>query len=1296
MKKTPILLNLLFSSVVIFSFLFLITRENSNITNLTESSKKTLKALNHTTTKNLKSEFNESQSENDEDEFESGENEGGEKAGYDKPGGALQYEVKYTRDPVTKTVPKERLINAYEYAKQLDAQRDNPIPITWHERGPDNIGGRTRAILVDLNDVSRNTIFAAGVGGGLWKTTNIQDVTPNWTSVNDFFDNLAITTLAQNPLNPQEIYFGTGEGWFNVDEIRGLGIWKSTDGGATFNRLASTTDITKFGTVQKISINPKNGDIYAATRGRSGFEIGPGGVSDHSGGIFRSTDGGTTFVQVLGEGNGSVSYRAADVEVNANGTVYASMGIFQTDGIYKSYTGNSGSWSLVNTALSGFPPTGFYRLELAMAPSDTNTFYVVAQNAAPVGAPAGFTQYGILGIYKTNNGGTLFTTCTLPVDNDPLIGTDYTRGQAWYDLICAVDPNNANILWVGGIDLFKSTNGGTAWVQQTHWTGSYGHQYVHADQHQILFSPGSSSIIYFGNDGGIWRCSDGTALLPTIKSKDYGYNVTQYYGCAMHPGANVNHFLAGAQDNGSHKFSSAGMNTVVEASGGDGAIPHIDQLDPTYQMTAYVFNSYFYSTDGGNSFTQSDINSNGQFINPTDYDPVVKKLYGANTNGTYLRWEDPSTGGATGTEVTVTGMDTIVTSVTCSPNVANRVYFGTENGKLFYVDNANTGSTVTGINISTGLPAAVISCVTVQTGNENHIIVTYSNYGVNSVWETTNHGTSWTSIEGNLPDMPVWWVIFSPLSNNKALLATEVGVWTTDSLLGNSTVWGPSNTGLANVSTHMLQYRTSDNLVLAATHGRGLFSTDAFSTPRVNFGTQRKVSYKNVPVQFSDDSYQASSWLWDFGDGNTSSAQNPAHAYAASGTYSVSLTINGSLTATKTNYISILPEKGTPYVTTDTAYTGGFETSPADFADETISGTSWERGNSAISGKNGTHTGSFAWVTGLSEANYSNGSIAYLYTPEYNMVASGTYTIKFWSKFSCETGWDGFRVEYTTDQGTTWIPVGTIGLNWYNYINSALATVFPAGEPYFSGVQPNYTQYSNDVSSLSGNSRVGFRFNFRSDPNTSDIGVAVDDFELDGPPNGPLPVELMSFTAVTEPKRVTLNWTTSGELNNKGFYIERKNKNNNDWVSAGFIAGSGTSSQAHNYSYIDNNLNSGTYSYRLKQTDFNGNYAYHSLANEVTIGVPKKFALSQNYPNPFNPTTKIDFDLPVDSRVTIKIYDMAGREVALLLNNELRSAGYYTAQFNANSFASGVYFYSIVAEGTANKFIATKKMVLVK
>jgi len=190
-----------------------------------------------------------------------------------------------------------------------------------------------------------------------------------------------------------------------------------------------------------------------------------------------------------------------------------------------------------------------------------------------------------------------------------------------------------------------------------------------------------------------------------------------------------------------------------------------------------------------------------------------------------------------------------------------------------------------------------------------------------------------------------------------------------------------------------------------------------------------------------------------------------------------------------------------------------------------------------------------------------------------------------------------------------------------------------------------------------------------------------------------LPVELSSFTSSVNKNNVILNWSTVSEQNNHKFVIERNSSGS--WISAGEVTGSGTTNESRAYSFTDRNLSSGTYSYRLKQIDYNGNFEYHNLIGEVIVGVPNAFTLLQNYPNPFNPTTKIDFSLPVDSRVSIKIYDMLGKEAAVLMNNELRTAGYYSVQFNGSSLSSGIYFYAISAEGQQN-FSLTRKMVLVK
>jgi len=187
-----------------------------------------------------------------------------------------------------------------------------------------------------------------------------------------------------------------------------------------------------------------------------------------------------------------------------------------------------------------------------------------------------------------------------------------------------------------------------------------------------------------------------------------------------------------------------------------------------------------------------------------------------------------------------------------------------------------------------------------------------------------------------------------------------------------------------------------------------------------------------------------------------------------------------------------------------------------------------------------------------------------------------------------------------------------------------------------------------------------------------------------------LPVELASFVSTISGRNVELNWSTASENNNSGFDIERSSVNGS-WSKIGNVAGNGTTSTGNSYSYTDRNIATGNYNYRLKQIDFNGNFEYFNLSNEVVVGIPTKFDLSQNYPNPFNPSTKINFDLPTDGKVSLKIFDMSGKEIMTLVN-EVKTAGYYSVNFNASNLSSGVYFYSL----SANNFTATKKMMLLK
>lgn len=1173
---------------------------------------------------------------------------------------AILQEVEFTKDLATNTVPRERLKFALAYAEELRVQAAGnrvagAIPnMIWQERGPKNVGGRTRAIMIDPNDVSKKTLWSAGVGGGLWKTTDITQASPLWTPVNDMFNNIAITTLAYNPANTQIFYFGTGEGYFNADAIRGDGIWKTVNGGTTWTQLASTTSNANFRYIQKIVVHPVSGDVYAGTQN----------------GLFRSADAGVSWTKVLGNGTGATNDRVADIEISANNTIYTSTGLFATDGVYKSTTGLAGSWTKINTGTNGFPTTGFNRIELACAPSNANTLYAVTQSSA---------TNGVYQILQTTDAGTTWTVRTNPTDADGGIGTDFTRTQAWYDLTAAVDPNNPNTLCVGGIDIFKSVNGGSSWQQLCHWYGGFGFQEVHADQHAIIYEPGNSSVIYFGNDGGIYRTGDGTATIPSIVSKSENYNVTQYYACAMNPTAFSSQFIAGAQDNGSQQYSALGINSTIEVTGGDGCYTHIDQNQAQYQFTSYVYNNYYRSTNTGASFTGITSNNTGYFVNPTDYDDLNNNLYASKAAGDYyVILNAPAN--ATFTTVAVAAFNSgRATHISVSPNTANRVFFGLNNGRIIKVDNAHT-TTPTAVNITgAGMPTGTVSCIAVEAGNDNHLLATYSNYGSVSVWETTNGGTTWVSVEGNLPDMPVRWALFNPTIPSQAVIATEVGVWSTDLLSGVSTVWGPSSNGLANVRTDMLQIRTSDKLVIAATHGRGLYSTDVFADPYPDFVSDKRLAYTGKPISFTDASYKSTSWSWNFGDATNSSVKNPVKIYTTPGLYTVTLQINGStsLQRVKTSYIQVLPSRGIPY---NPAAGGNFDINPLDFGAETISGTPFERGTSAIGGKNGTFSGSNAWVSGLNANTYNDNTDARLWTPNYNFTVSGTYTLRFYRKNIFEIGWDGFVVEYSLNKGDSWTPIGTVVANWYDFANTAGTTSFPLNQPYFNQTRSAFTLCQYNVSALAGNANVAFRIRFKSDVTINAAGVAIDDFEIIGPVNTPLPVDLVNFTGKGFEKYNHLSWLTVSETNNDHFELERS-VNGTEFYSIAVVKGAGTTSTGNSYFYKDDKIEERNYYYRLKQVDYNGDFQYKGIVL-VNRSANNSGTIASVFPNPFLNKITIIFNGSIKEDVTVSLFNFAGKEIS---TKKLFSEGVHcTFDLSDLNISAGAYLLKVTS-GTSTR-----------
>lgn len=734
----------------------------------------------------------------------------------DRPDLAAEQDFLRTLDPASGEIPVERLfaanVLASEQLRQARASGGGPLVTeAWEERGPTNVAGRTRAILFDPNDATNKRVFAGGVAGGLWVTEDITTPTVDWLPIDDFWANLAVSSITYNPSNTLEMYAGTGEGYFNIDAVRGSGIFKSIDGGTTWDLLPATNNPTFYYT-QRLAVHHTSGDIYAATRS----------------GIRRSQDGGNSWELVL-------SGRGVDLAIVPDGRIYATAGIFTAGQVFSTDTGNDGDWDQLNSGSNGFPTGGIQRVEIATSPVNSDLVYAVTQS----------TSGGVGAMYKTTDGGTTWSTIAQP--NDVEYGSDFSRGQAWYDLSLAVDPSSEDTLYVGGINTFRSTNGGGSWTQLSHWTGSFGFPYVHADQHGIAFMPGSSDIVIFSHDGGISYTENATDPSPSFINRNKNYNVTQFYAGAINPTSGSNIMLAGAQDNGTQRFAAPGLGGTTEVRGGDGGFTFIDQTEDNYAISSYVRNTYSLSTNGGVTYSISLINDNtGSFINPADYDDIEDILYSYRTSSSLYRVLDV-TGSRSVSQITGSFGGT-VTHLRVSPYSAagtSTLFIGTQSGRMFRIDDAESTPSITEI---TGPFVGAVSSIDFGS-SEDQILLTASNYGITSVWESIDGGATWQDKEGDLPDMPVRWAMYNPMSRNGVLLATEAGVWET----ANFNVVSPHWTIAPEfplVRTDMLQLRESDMTVMATTHGRGVFT--ATLRPVVT-------SNEDTPLASTPRDYQLSS-----------------------------------------------------------------------------------------------------------------------------------------------------------------------------------------------------------------------------------------------------------------------------------------------------------------------------------------------------------------------------------------------------------------------------------------------------
>lgn len=775
----------------------------------------------------------------------------------DSPDMAALQDYLNTVDPALQRVPKERLKVAWETSREL--ARENLLKSTkqlqW-QNTQSNMAGRVRAIMWDPNDPDMKKVWAGAVTGGLWYKENITN-DDNWVPVNDFWPGLSISCITSDPNDPQNFYVGTGEAQTALVIYRessgvGFGIVHSTDAGENWEIMPDTEE---FEYITDIKVRDENGTsvLYAAVA--SGVYKGASHVSSPSDGLYRKEVGSNNWEQVLPDIIGQETpYTPSDVEIGADGRIYVgTMQNINGDGgatILYSDSGLEGSWSIndeYNILISntgGFDLPG--RVILATAPSDENRVYACIAQGYYYGLPG----YECHILVRSFDKGSSWEFMSVP----PNVNGGNWAFIAWHALTAAVDPNDADVLYVGALDMFRSEDAGDTWSHKSNWQGGGNSNFIHADQHAMIYQPGSSHKAIISSDGGVFYTFNAGLNTPSFHRKNFGLNTLQFYKCDIDPTPASVFFIGGMQDNGTIFHDGNPIEPENSISGGDGGACFIDKDEPDVFITSYQNNRFFLfgNYQYQNSATQW---ASGNFISSVDYDYKLNTLYANAVTVTnfmqdsILRISGIPYGPVVGEFINLnTGTTVPYTHVKYSeysPDDAATIYCGSQSGRLFKVENAQDEASVSEIG-DEEFPSAAISCVAFK-GSEDTMLVTFSNFGISSVWQSYDNGQNWSEKEGNLPDMPVRWAIYHPDNGKAAMLATEIGVWTSWNLDEDQPTWSPDVEGLANVRVDMLRIREEDKMVLAGTHGRGLYYTTYDNNPSTGITSRPQPEFTVSP-----------------------------------------------------------------------------------------------------------------------------------------------------------------------------------------------------------------------------------------------------------------------------------------------------------------------------------------------------------------------------------------------------------------------------------------------------------------
>lgn len=777
----------------------------------------------------------------------------------------------------SRTFPSGDLANYRQKIIEYRAQAELQTPANrnttanWQMIGPNIIpsnGGAGRINNVRLIPGTTNQFVVATPGGGVWKYNG-----STWSTATDFLSRIGFADVAIDYTNNSIMYAASGDN--DGGDTPGIGIFKSTNGGSTWN-VSGLSSVSRF---YRLIMHPTNPNILL--------------VSTNAG-IYRTTDGAANWTQVSFETN----IRDMEFKPGDPTTIYAA----KTTSNIILFRSTDGGASFSNTGVgSGLPSSSNGRAMIAVTDNDPNYIYLVLGNPS---------NNGFKGVYRSVDGGATWTTQSTSPN---LLGWSNTGsdtdGQQWYDLAIAASPTNKDLVVVGGVNVWRSTNGGTNWQIAGHWTGS-GAPYIHADIHDLNFDANGITV-YAGCDGGIFKKDDITNSSAWTDLSS-GMAIAQMYRMGQST-QSQSKVLSGWQDNGTNLWT--GPNTWQRVIGGDGMECLIDYSNDTYQYGELYYGNIRRSQNGGGSFstivnsggTAGTVHEDGDWVTPYVINPRnPTSLYVGKT-----RIYKSVDRGANWTAHPMIGSATNIDMIAVAPSDTNYIY-ASKSGQIWRTtDNGQNYD-----DISAGLPGLFITYIAVAEDNPNKLYVTLSGTSsANKVFMSTNAGANWTNISTGLPNLSCNTIVLDTLSNANAMyVGMDAGVYYRDD---NNSSWAAFNTNLPNVEVTELEIQYAAQKIRAATYGRGLWESN-LEAGSANFLTAAFTSNstsicRGASVQYTDNSTGnpvPNTWSWSFpgGSPSTSNLNNPVVTYNSNGTYNVSLTVgNGisSQTITMNNYITV-------------------------------------------------------------------------------------------------------------------------------------------------------------------------------------------------------------------------------------------------------------------------------------------------------------------------------------------------------------------------------------------------------